>query len=103
METLGRQPLERQAASAGLYLIQSVPLEEAMSSNDPQTTPIDELDFESAYRLLAETVDRLEAGDLTLDQAIKLYEQGTRLTQRCTQLLDAAEIQIETLGQELQD
>ena len=56
-----------------------------------------EFSFEQAFRDLETTVQRLEAGDLTLEEAIALYEQGMRLAQRCNDALDAAELPVEQL------
>jgi exodeoxyribonuclease VII small subunit len=39
----------------------------------------------------------LEAGNLPLDQAIGLYEEGMRLAQRCQERLEAAELRITQL------
>lgn len=57
-----------------------------------------DLSFEEAYRELEATVQRLEAGNLTLEEAIALYEQGMRLARRCQAALDAAELQIEQIS-----
>ena len=58
----------------------------------------EELSFEEAFAELETTVQRLEAGDLTLEEAIALYERGMRLAQRCTDTLDAAELQVQELA-----
>jgi exodeoxyribonuclease VII small subunit len=57
------------------------------------------LTFEEAFGELAATVERLEAGNLTLDEAIAVYQRGMSLAQRCSTALDAAELQIEELSQ----
>lgn len=54
----------------------------------------DKLSFEDAFARLEETVRALERGDLPLAELVATYEQGMRLTQRCTQLLDEAELKI---------
>jgi exodeoxyribonuclease VII small subunit len=58
-----------------------------------------DLSFEQALSELDDTVQRLERGDLSLAEAIALYERGMRLVQRCNDVLDAAELQVETLDQ----
>ena len=58
---------------------------------------VKDLTFEQAFGELEMTVQRLEAGDLTLEEAIALYERGMRLAQRCSNALDAAELQTQTL------
>lgn len=57
------------------------------------------LSFEQAFGELEATVQRLEAGDLVLEEAIALYERGMRLAQRCSDALDAAELQVQELSQ----
>jgi exodeoxyribonuclease VII small subunit len=59
---------------------------------------VQDLTFEQAFGELETTVQRLEAGDLTLEEAIALYERGMRLAQRCTDTLDAAELQVQELA-----
>lgn len=63
-------------------------------SNDVQ-----DLSFEQAVGELDDTVQRLEGGDLSLAEAIALYERGMLLVQHCNDVLDAAELQVQTLGQ----
>ena len=50
--------------------------------------------FEAAFTQLQETVERLEAGNLSLADATRLYEEGMRLAQTCNQLLSGAEQRI---------
>jgi exodeoxyribonuclease VII small subunit len=58
----------------------------------------EKLSFEETYSELEATVQRLEQGDLTLEEAITLYEQGMRLAQHCSDALDAAELQVQQLS-----
>ncbi len=58
---------------------------------------IDNLSFEEAYAELEEVVQQLEAGDLTLDQSMALFERGTALAARCNTQLDAAELRVQQL------
>ena len=60
---------------------------------------IEKLSFEKAFTELEDAVQRLEVGDLTLEQAIALYERGMRLAQHCNSALDAAELQVRQLAQ----
>jgi exodeoxyribonuclease VII small subunit len=53
--------------------------------------------FEEAFHDLEATVRRLEEGNLTLEEAITLYERGTRLARRCNAALDDAELQVQQL------
>lgn len=60
-------------------------------------TPIEELQFEDALKELERIVARLESGDASLDESIRLYERGDRLRQRCAERLDAAQARIEAI------
>lgn len=59
---------------------------------------IEKLSFEEAFGRLEAIVQSLEEGDLKLDEALALYEQGMRLAQRCGDTLDAAELQVQQLA-----
>jgi exodeoxyribonuclease VII small subunit len=55
------------------------------------------LSFEKAYQELEATVQKLEEGNLTLEEAISIYERGIHLARRCSAALDAAELQVQKL------
>lgn len=55
------------------------------------------LTFEEAYAQLEAIVARLEAGDLTLEESVTLYQQGQALARRCSDLLDKAELRVQQL------
>jgi exodeoxyribonuclease VII small subunit len=46
---------------------------------------------------LEEIVSKLEGGDLTLDQALELFEEGIKLSRYCNAKLEEAERKVETL------
>lgn len=54
--------------------------------------------FEQAYSELEATVQKLEAGDLPLAEALSLYQRGMALAQRCNLQLDNAELSIKALA-----
>lgn len=56
--------------------------------------------FEALYRLLEETVEKLERGNLTLEESISLYEEGMKLARRCQELLQNAELRVTRLQEE---
>jgi exodeoxyribonuclease VII small subunit len=58
---------------------------------------INNLTFEQAYQQLEETVQKLEAGNLPLAEAISLYERGMALAKHCGRQLDNAELVIKRL------
>lgn len=47
--------------------------------------------FEASMTRLEEIVAALEKGDAGLEQALKLFEEGTKLAQSCAKQLDEAE------------
>ena len=53
--------------------------------------------FEELYARLEAVTAQLEAGSLTLEQSVRLYEEGMRIAQRCQTLLAQVEQRIETL------
>ena len=54
-------------------------------------------DFEQALKRLENIVSTLEAGDLPLEEALKLFEEGMTLSQSCGKQLDEAERKVEIL------
>jgi exodeoxyribonuclease VII small subunit len=56
-----------------------------------------EVRFEEALTGLEKIVAQLEGGDLPLDDALKLFEEGVRLSRFCSAKLDEAERRIEIL------
>ena len=53
--------------------------------------------FEAALQKLDEIVQKLEKGDLPLEQSLVLYEEGVRLSRLCHAKLEEAEGKIELL------
>jgi exodeoxyribonuclease VII small subunit len=56
--------------------------------------------FEASLEELEGLVDRLESGDLSLEDALATFEAGVALTRRCAEQLGAAERRIEALVRE---
>ena len=54
-------------------------------------------DFESALKSLEEIVAQLESGDLTLNRALELFEEGVQVSRFCSSKLDEAERKVEVL------
>jgi exodeoxyribonuclease VII small subunit len=59
-----------------------------------------ELPFEEALAGLEEVVQRLEEGDLPLQEVLALYERGMALAGHCQALLDQAELRVTQLAGE---
>jgi exodeoxyribonuclease VII small subunit len=60
---------------------------------------MDDIDFDSGLRQLEQIVQRLESGDLTLEESLKVFEEGIGLVRHLTRKLDEAEKRIEILTQ----
>ena len=58
-------------------------------------TPI--LDFEGALKELEALVERMEQGDLSLEESLKHFERGIQLTRICQQALKQAEQKVQML------
>ena len=54
-------------------------------------------DFESALKSLEEIVVQLEGGDMTLDRALELFEEGIKISRFCNSKLEEAERKVEVL------
>ncbi len=50
--------------------------------------------FEASMARLEEIVRQMEQGNVPLEESLKLFQEGTGLVQRCTELLDGAEVQV---------
>lgn len=55
--------------------------------------------FEESMKRLDEIVSALESGEVSLEESLKLFEEGTKLSVKCTELLDSAEQKVVALMQ----
>ena len=62
-----------------------------MTSRDKKPT------FEDAFTELRETVEALEGGNLSLEEATRLFDRGMKLAKTCNEMLSAAELQVSRL------
>jgi exodeoxyribonuclease VII small subunit len=53
--------------------------------------------FEDCLQRLEKIVDQLEKGEIPLEQALKLFEEGIQLSNSCRKELDEAEGKVEIL------
>ena len=53
--------------------------------------------FEQSLKRLEEIVDQLESGTISLDEVLKIYEEGIRLSKQCLAELTQAELRIKRL------
>ena len=56
--------------------------------------------FEEALSRLESIVAELEKGDLPLNDSLKIFEEGVKLSKTCLKMLDEAERKVEILVQE---
>jgi len=56
--------------------------------------------FEQAMARLEAIVAELEKGELPLDESLKIFEEGIRLSKNCLKVLEDAERKIEVLVQD---
>ncbi len=56
-----------------------------------------EIKYEEALKKLEKIVEDLEKGDLSLDEALKKYQEGIELSRTCSQRLESAKKKIDVL------
>ncbi len=57
------------------------------------------LSFEEALKKLESIVEQLEDEDITLEDSVKLYEEGVKMSKFCTEILEQAELRIEQVNE----
>ncbi len=60
-----------------------------------------EMTFEQAAEKLERIVERINAGSVSLDETVALYEEGVRLSNYCLELLNQYDARIERVSQQL--
>lgn len=73
-----------------------------MSKKSPADVPPDAstdtvAQFENSLQELETIVQKLERGELKLEESLQLFERGMVLSQRCRVALDTAELKVKTL------
>jgi len=63
-----------------------------MPKKQPQSVP-----FEQSLNELETLVEKMEQGDLSLEESLQHFERGVQLTRACQQALKAAEQKVEAL------
>jgi exodeoxyribonuclease VII small subunit len=69
----------------------------AMAKTSTKHTDINDMTFERALKELEGIVNRLERGDVELEESISIYERGEVLKGHCDKLLKQAEAKVEKL------
>jgi exodeoxyribonuclease VII small subunit len=54
--------------------------------------------YENAKKMLLDIVNKLEQGSISLDDSIKLFEQGSHLVKNCQDFLKKAKDKIEAIN-----
>lgn len=58
------------------------------------------LSFEEALKKLESIVEQLEDEQITLEDSVKLYEEGVKMSKFCAEILEQAELRIEQVNEE---
>ena len=64
---------------------------------ETEIVPVEELSFEKALEELETIVQRLEQGEVELEESITIYERGELLKKHCERLLKEAEGRVEKI------
>lgn len=57
------------------------------------------MNYEDSVKKLEEIVSKLEAGNLSLEESLKLYEEGTILSENCRKMLSEAQLKITNINE----
>ena len=69
-----------------------------MAAQTPASPPSPVAQFESSLDELEQLVQKMEKGDLTLDDSLAAYERGVGLYRRCQAALEQAELRVRLLA-----
>ena len=69
----------------------------SVSAEKRAATPAAEASFEASLERLSAIVERLEGGELPLEESLSLFEEGVKLARAAQACLDSAEKRVEEL------
>ena len=69
-----------------------------MAAQTPDSPPSAVAQFENSLDELEQLVQKMERGDLSLDDSLAAYERGVGLYRRCQQALEQAELRVRLLS-----
>jgi exodeoxyribonuclease VII small subunit len=72
-------------------------METTMAKTSTKHADVRDMSFERALKELEGIVNRLERGDVELEESIAIYERGEVLKEHCDRLLKQAEAKVEKL------
>ena len=58
--------------------------------------------FEQSVKRLEEIADELENGTVSIDDALKIYEEGIQISKRCLEKLSQVELKLKKLNKDIQ-
>ena len=87
----------RRGTSAGVAPDEYTVCPMSKKTDKPKQPAVDKLNFEEAMSELEDLVERIESGEIGLEDALKRYERGIALIKRCRTVLDSAEQRISEL------
>ena len=61
---------------------------------------VKEISFEDSLKKIEEIVEELEKGELSLDEALKLYEEGMEFSDKCMEKLNESKQRVEKITKE---
>ena len=61
------------------------------------------IDFEASLGQLEQMVEQMEDGELSLEESLKAFERGVKLTRECQQALQEAEQKVQLLSEQSGD
>jgi exodeoxyribonuclease VII small subunit len=67
----------------------------------PKKPPAGEESFEQALGKLEQIVERLEQGDVPLEESLRLYEEGVALSRKCSEKLQQVELVLKRLERDV--
>ena len=68
-----------------------------MTHPEDKHPALEKVSFESSLELLQKAVKKLEGGELSLEESLRQFEEGVRLTRVCQEYLSTAEQRVELL------
>ncbi|MDR1076483.1 MAG: exodeoxyribonuclease VII small subunit [Xanthomonadaceae bacterium] len=64
--------------------------------NPTETAPV--IQFEQSLEQLEQMVEKMELGEMSLEESLSAYEQGVALYRRCQQALEQAELRVRQIN-----
>ena len=62
--------------------------------NQENMSEMERPNFEQALKELEDIVQRLEQEEVSLEESIELYQKGVKLSKKCSEILEKAELKI---------